>query len=234
MTQPWRGALAAKWNAALSLQSHLHEWCLSARRGARQPAETGNNPGCSPAAPVHHWLPSRSWRGARWARLCARTFSLWERFVGLHEHTHTVPEAEMLRCWSVTCQVLLNVWALLQEPGPSQRPSVEHGSVLVHHFFIGLVVVRSLKAVGVDPAGANPHSLHTSALLGLNAAAAEGLWRCGQKTLHTETLTFTPLALIWMIFQSWNSRVFTYISTVWGTGWRLGHLPPPTPLSPGS
>lgn len=150
--------------AALPLQSHLHEWCLSAWRGARQPAETGNNPGCSPAAPEHHWLPSRSWLGARWARLCARTFSLWERSVGLHEHTDGSQSADMLPWRSVTCQVLLNVWALLQEPGPAQRPSVEHSYVLVHHFFIGLVVVGSLKAVGVDPAGANPHRLHTSAL----------------------------------------------------------------------
>lgn len=191
VTHPWQGAIAAKWNVALS-----HEWGLSAWRCARQPAETGNNLGCSPVASVHHWPPSRSWHGVRWARLCERTFSLWERFVGLHERTDGSQSRGMLRWWSVTCQVLLNVWALLQEPGPSHRPSVEHSYILVHHLFIGLIVLRSLKAIGVDPAGAN-HTVYTRLpchrgdLLGHNAAAAEWLWTRGQKThLNSKTLTF--------------------------------------------
>lgn len=216
----WQGAMAAKWNAATSLESHLHEWPLSAWRGARQPAGTGNNPGCSPVAAVHRRLPSRSWRGARWARLCARTFSLWERPVGLHEHTEGCRSGDMLRRWSLTCQVLLNVRAVLQEPGPSQRPSVEHSYVLVHHFFVGLIVVRSLEAIGVDPAGASPHSLHTSGLLGHNAAAAE--WLCQKTHLSTNTLTFTPLALTWRMVEARNSWVFTYISSTrlqFSLGW---------------
>lgn len=55
---------------------HLHECSLSGGPRAARPAETGNNRGGSPVALVRHWLPSRSWRGARRARLCARTFSL--------------------------------------------------------------------------------------------------------------------------------------------------------------
>lgn len=137
--------------SARAWRPHLHGWSPSAGLGAARPAGPGNNRGGSPVVPVRHWLPSRSWRGARWARLCARTFSLRERSVYLHEHKDQ-HEAERLRSWSLTCQVLLNVRALLQELGPSEGPSVENGHVLVHHFLVGLVVVSSLKAIGVNPA----------------------------------------------------------------------------------
>lgn len=145
------GAEASECCSAQVWRPHLHEWSPSAGLRAAPPAEPGNNPGGSPVVPVLHWLPSRSWRGARWARLCARTFSLWERLVYLHEHKDE-DQAERLRSWSVTCQVLLDVRALLQELGPPERPSVENGHILVHHFLVGLVVVSSLKAIGVDPA----------------------------------------------------------------------------------
>lgn len=52
----------------------------------------------------------------------------------------------------VTCQVLLHMRLLLQELGPSDRPSVEDSHILTHHILIGLEVVRSLEAVGVNPA----------------------------------------------------------------------------------
>lgn len=87
----------------------------------------------------------------------------------------------MLRWAWLTCQVLLHLWALLQEPGPSQGPSVQHGHVLVHHCLVGLVVVRPLKAVGVDPAGANKHSLHTSALPPRRSAGLRDFERGAQK-----------------------------------------------------
>lgn len=130
---------------------HLHERSPSGGPGAARPAEPGSSRGGSPAGPGRRWLPSRSGRGARWARLCARTFSLGERSVYLHEGKDG-GAAERLRSWSVTCQVLLNVRALLQELGPPEGPPVENGHVLAHHFFVGLVVVSSLKAIGVNPA----------------------------------------------------------------------------------
>lgn len=57
-----------------------------------------------------------------------------------------------------TCQVLLHMWLLLQELGPSHRPSVEDSYILIHHILIGFKVVRSLKAIGVNPAVGNPQS----------------------------------------------------------------------------
>lgn len=75
-----------------------------------------------------------------------------------HLHERVPPTLNSGVFVSCTCQVLLYTRLLLQEFGPSHGPSVEDSHVLVHHLLIGLKILMSLEAVGVNPAGANPHS----------------------------------------------------------------------------
>lgn len=65
----------------------------------------------------------------------------------------TEPEGRQQRAPNLfTCHILLHLRLLLQELGPSHGPPVQDHHVLVHHVLVGLVVVRPLKAVGVNPA----------------------------------------------------------------------------------
>lgn len=65
-----------------------------------------------------------------------------------HEDTKQKQQGAPNLC---TCHILLHLRLLLQELGPSPRPPVEDDHVLVHHVLVGFIVVRPLKAVGVNP-----------------------------------------------------------------------------------
>lgn len=60
--------------------------------------------------------------------------------------------------FTCACQVLLHMGFLLKELGPSHRPSIEDSFILIHHLLVGFKIVRSLKAIGVNPAVAKPHN----------------------------------------------------------------------------
>lgn len=47
---------------------------------------------------------------------------------------------------------------LLKELRPSHGPPVEDIYILIHHLLVGVEIATSLKTVGVNPAGTNPHS----------------------------------------------------------------------------
>lgn len=65
--------------------------------------------------------------------------------------TRGAPKQNRAKFVSCTCQALLHVWFLLQELGPSHGPSVKHSDILLHHILIWFKVVRSFKAIRVNP-----------------------------------------------------------------------------------
>lgn len=185
--------------------SHLYEWFPSAWRHALQPAGTDSSPGCCPFAPEHHWLPSKSWPGARWAPLYARTFSLPRQNSQLN-HSIINQAALRLDVWFsfiCTCHVLLHKWFLLQELGPSHGASVEHRYVLIHHLLVGVKVIMPLKAVGVDPVGTN--SLRSKAFI--------NKWQCTEQ--HSEERTGpTLLSPLFPDDGHYNSLLRVWVSIV--------------------